>query len=459
MTTPDIASTDSMASSALRDPGAPTSEEVLPEVVRVTRDLIRFDTSNHGDGRARGEGPVAEYIAAYLRDRGLEPVIVAPDPGEGPVRPSVFARWGGDRPDLPPILVHGHMDVVPARPEEWSVDPFAGEIRDGMLWGRGALDMKDMLGMMLASVDAMVTSGRRPRRDVILGFLADEEAGGARGAEWIAREHPELVADATVALSEVGGYTVTIGGRRAWLLQTGEKGHAWVRLTARGSSGHASAVRPDNAVTAIARAVAGIGAIDWPVELTETTRALLDGIRRLAGLPEDAAPERVLAEAGPAEPFLAATLRSTTTPTVIDAGFMQNVVPATAEARIDVRPLPGADEKVLDRLREAAGDDVTVEVLAEGHGYESPFSGPFVDAVRATIAELDPEAVVLPYLLNAGTDNVALRPLGLAGYGFVPMRVPDGFDLPGGYHAVDERVPLDTLAFGRRTLTALLERY
>lgn len=432
----------------------------LPDVVRIVRDLVRFDTTNYGGGNARGEGPAAAYIADFLRSQGLDPVMVGPAATpDAPARPSVIARWPGQDSTLPPLVLHGHTDVVPADASDWSVDPFAGVIRDGCLWGRGSVDMKNMLGLILANVQHFTEQGRRPRRDVILAFFADEEAGGAAGAAWLVRQHPELFADARVALSEVGGYTITVGDRRAYLLQTGEKGHTWLRLRARGTAGHASAVNHDNPVTAIARAVSAIGAIEWPIELTETTRALVEGIRDLAGLPASTPPEDVVAAAGFAKPFLSATLRNTTTPTVINAGYMQNVIPASAEALVDVRPLPGQEEPVLARVREAAGPDVAIEIIEQGIGYESSFDGDFVQAIQESIALHDPEAVVLPYLLNAGTDNVCLTQLGITGYGFVPTRVPDDFDFPGSYHAVDERIPLSTLLFGEQVLGDLLERY
>lgn len=439
----------------------PMTDASLPLVARIVQDLIRFDTSNFGGGKARGEQPAADYIAEFLREQGLEPVVIGPQASvDGPARPSVIARWAGSDSSLPPLLLHGHTDVVPADPTHWSVDPFGGVIKDGYLWGRGSVDMKNMLGLILANLHDFTAQGIRPRRDVILAFFADEEAGGPQGAQWVVRHHPELMADAKVAISEVGGYSVQLpNGRRAYLVQTGEKGHTWIRLHASGTAGHASAWNRDNPVTKIARAVAAIGAYEWPIELTETTRTLLDRLRDLADLPESASPEEVLAQAGHATAFLSATIRNTSNPTVIDAGYAQNVIPASAEAKIDLRPLPGREDEVFAKLRELIGDEIDIEIIEQGIGYESPFAGEVIEAITKTLAEHDPEAAVLPYLLNAGTDNVSLSQLGITGYGWVPTKVDADFDFPGSYHAVDERIPLSALEFGQAALGDFLRRF
>ena len=423
----------------------------LPEVVRVARDLIRFDTTNWGGGRAAGEREAAGYVADYLRALGLEPEIYEPIDR----RTNVMVRLPGADPERPALVLHGHLDVVPAMAEDWSVDPFAGEIRDGMLWGRGAVDMKNMDAMILASVADLVRSGRRPSRDLIVVFFADEENGGVEGSSLVVQNRPEWFAGATEAISEVGGYSIMVGEKRAYLLQTGEKALLWLKLVARGQAGHGSGVHPRNAVTRLSEAVAALGRTPWPVELTATTTRTLEGLAGLADA-DITDPDALAAEAGPAARFLRSSLRTTTNPTGLTAGYKHNVIPDRAEALIDVRTLPGREQQTLAEIRRIAGDDVEVEIVVQAVGLEAPSSGDLVDAMAASLHRHDPDAPVIPYLLGGGTDNKALSELGIIGYGFAPMRLPADLDFTGMFHGVDERVPLDTLVFGQRVLTDLL---
>lgn len=433
----------------------PESDD-LPEVVRVARDLIRFDTSNWGDGKANGERDAADYVAAYLRDLGLEPEVYEPIPG----RANVYARVAGRDRDKPALVVHGHLDVVPAVASDWSVDPFAGVIRDGMLWGRGAVDMKDMDAMILTSVADILRAGDRPERDLVLVFFADEEAGGVRGSQLVVRDRPEWFDGATEAISEVGGYSIDVAGRRAYLLQVGEKALMWIRLVARGRAGHGSALNAENAVTRLAEAVAALGRSDWPVQLTQTTEQLLAALAELTGQDADATdPDALAATAGAASGFLRSTLRTTTNPTGLVAGYKHNVIPDRAEALIDVRVLPGQEEAALADIRRIVGDDVEVEIDVQDIGLEVPFEGALVEAMVAALGRHDPGVPVIPYLMGGGTDNKALSLLGISGYGFAPLRLPADLDFTGMFHGVDERVPLDALVFGQAVLTDLLRTY
>jgi acetylornithine deacetylase/succinyl-diaminopimelate desuccinylase-like protein len=333
-------------------------------------------------------------------------------------------------------------------------------VRDGLLWGRGAVDMKDMDAMMLAALGDILGSGRRPARDLVVAFFADEEAGGLLGSHWLVDHHPELFAGATEAVSEVGGYSIDLAGRRAYLLQTGEKALVWVKLTARGPAAHGSRLIRDNAVTALAEAVARIGRKDWPIRLTETTRALVTELGRLLGIdPVSAGPDAVVLASGTASGFILATLRTTTNPTVLQAGYKHNVIPDTASALVDIRTLPGEEEAVLAELRDLVGDGIEVETIHTDVGLENPFSGALVERMVAVLGEHDPGAPVLPYLMSGGTDNKALSKLGITGYGFAPLQLPPGLDFPGMFHGVDERVPLSALDFGTRVLTDLLLTY
>lgn len=426
----------------------------LPEVVRIARDLIRIDTTNHGGGRAVGEREAAEYVGAHLASLGLEPEYYEPIPR----RTNVSVRVPGRDRSLPALVVHGHLDVVPAVAEDWSVDPFAGEIRDGMLWGRGAVDMKNMDAMILTSVADILRAGDRPARDLVVTFFADEENGGVEGSALVVRDRPEWFAGATEAISEVGGFSVDVGDRRAYLLQVGEKALLWLRLIARGAAGHGSRVHPDNAVTRLAEAVAAIGRTEWPVRLTPTTTQFLAALAEAAGMSvED--PDAVAASVGPASAFLQATLRTTANPTALTAGYKHNVIPDRAEALIDVRVLPGTEDAALADIRRIVGEDIEIETVVRDIGLETPFAGDLVDAMVASLGRYDPGAPVIPYLMGAGTDNKALSRLGITGYGFAPLRLPPGLDFTGMFHGVDERVPLDALVFGQRVLTDLLRTY
>jgi acetylornithine deacetylase/succinyl-diaminopimelate desuccinylase-like protein len=433
----------------------PTSDADLPEVARIAADLIRFDTSNFGGGNARGEREAAEYVGAYLESIGLTPEYYEPIPR----RTNVMARVPGRDRDKPALILHGHLDVVPAIADDWSVDPFAGDVRDGVLWGRGAVDMKNMDAMILTAVGDLLRAGEQPERDLVLAFFADEENGGVEGSALVVRDRPEWFAGATEAISEVGGYSISVDDHRAYLLQVGEKALLWIKLVTRGRAGHGSRLHPENAVTRLAEAVATLGRTAWPVRLTDTTTRLLDAFASLTGGGAGDDPDSIVEHAGAASAFLKSTLRTTSNPTGLTAGYKHNVIPDRAEALIDVRVLPGTEDAALEQIAQIVGEDVGIEVVHRDIGLEVPFAGPLVDAMVAALGRHDPGVPVVPYLLGAGTDNKALATLGITGYGFAPLRLPADFDFTGMFHGVDERVPVDALVFGQRVLTDLLRTY
>lgn len=440
-------------------PAAPRSgaEAAAGEVLELARDLVRIDTSNFGDGSGPTERPAAEYVMAKLTEVGYAPTYLESAPGRG----NVLLRIEGADSSRPALILHGHTDVVPAEASDWSVDPFAGEVRDGMLWGRGAVDMKDMDAMVLANVRELARSGRKPPRDLIVAFLADEEAGGHWGAHWLIDHHPEVFAGASEAISEVGGYSVEVDGRRVYLLQTAEKGLSWLKILTEGTAGHGSQVNHDNAVTRLAAAMSRIGAHRWDLELTDTVRALLTGVADLTGLPFDEEDpggiDRLVDALGPGKRFVGATLRTGVNPTQLHSGYKANVVPQSAWGTMDVRPIPGTEESVHATLRELAGEGVRFEAEHSDVGFEVPFEGDLVDAMIAALDAEDPGATVLPYMLSAGTDNKSLRRVGVTGYGFVPLLLPPELDFPAMFHGVDERVPVSSLEFGTRVLHRLLD--
>ena len=432
------------------------ADAALDLTATIARDLIRFDTTNYGEGRSNGETDAAEYVEANLRSLGLAPQLFDSEPG----RTSVVVRVPGRDSSRGALVVHGHLDVVPADPEAWSVDPFAGVIKDGLLWGRGAVDMKNMDAMMLASLQNILGSGQEPARELIVAFFADEEAGGVLGSHYLVDTRPELFHGATEAISEVGGYSITLGGQRAYLLQTGEKALIWIKLVARGEAAHGSRLIRSNAVTRLAEAVAKVGRREWPIRLTETTTQLLAELARVLDVdPQRVGPDELALATGTASGFIQASLRTTTNPTVLHAGYKHNVIPDRAEALIDIRTLPGDEDAVLAEVAALVGPDIEIVIMHRDIGLETEFGGPLVDAVVETLGRHDPGAPVLPYLLSAGTDNKALSTLGIKGYGFAPLKLPADLDFPAMFHGVDERVPLDALVFGRQVLTDLLSNY
>ncbi len=423
----------------------------LEATARIARDLIRFETVNWGGGKSEGETEAAQYVEAELQRLNLQPHLY----DAAPRRTSVVARVPGRDPERPALVLHGHLDVVPAVAADWSVDPFGGVIRDGLLWGRGAVDMKDMDAMILTAIGDLQEAGEQPARDVIVAFFSDEENGGVYGSHWMVDEHPEIFAGASEAVSEVGGYSIDLAGRRAYLLQTGEKALVWIRIVTHGTAAHGSRVIHDNAIVKLALAVAAIGQEEWPLRLTPTTIDLLDRLTSILGMP-DADPDTLIEATGTAAGFLRATVRVTSNPTVVTAGYKHNVIPDRAEALVDLRPFADQEDEVLARVRELVGPDVDIEIVHHDIGLELPFEGPLVEKMIAALDRHDPGAPVLPYLMSGGTDNKALAKLGIKGYGFAPLQLTSDLDFPSMFHGVDERVPLDALAFGRRVLADFL---
>jgi acetylornithine deacetylase/succinyl-diaminopimelate desuccinylase-like protein len=427
----------------------------LPDVVQIARDLIRIDTTNWGAGKAKPEAPAADYVQALLEEVGLDCQRFEAEPG----RTNLVARWMGANPALPALLLHGHLDVVPADAADWSVDPFGGEIRDGMLWGRGAVDMKDMDAMIIASVREMIRNGERPERDIVLAFFADEEAGCTLGSQWMVDAHPEVFAGVSHAITEGGGYTIDINGKRAYMLSAGEKGVLWIRMRSKGRAGHASMLNDDNAITTLAAAVVRVGAAEWPLKMTATTVVLRERLLALSGAEDTIGMEALVESTGMSSASITATLRNVGNVTMLSAGYKENVIPERASAMIDVRFLPGERDAVLAHLHELAGPDIEFEIEMDLIAMESPVDGPIVDALNASIGRLDPGAEVVPHLVPGGTDNKGLSRIGIVGYGFVPLRLPIDLEYPALFHGVDERIPLDALTHGQAVLTDLIRTY
>ncbi|UQA92229.1 M20/M25/M40 family metallo-hydrolase [Streptomyces halobius] len=441
----------------MADHTGPVDQQALDEVVRFTSGLIRIDTTNAGDGDCQ-ERPAAEYVAEWLAEAGIEPTLLERRAG----RTNVVARIEGTDRAAAALLVHGHLDVVPAEPADWRVHPFSGEIRDGVVWGRGAVDMKNMDAMMLAVVRRWARAGVRPRRDIVLAFTADEESSATYGAGFLVDHHADLFEGCTEGISESGAFTFHAGGGlQLYPIAAGERGTAWLKLTAYGRAGHGSKVNHDNAVSRLAAAVARIGQHEWPVHFTPTVRAALRELAALHGIDvnidaPDFDVDALLGKLGPSAKLVEPTVRNSANPTMLEAGYKINVIPGTAVAYVDGRILPGAEAEFRTTMDALTGPDVTWDYHHGASALEAPTDSPTFAAMRAAIESFDPRGHVVPYCMSGGTDAKQFSQLGIAGYGFSPLRLPDDFDYQALFHSVDERVPVDALHFGVRVLDHFL---
>ena len=423
------------------------------EVLQICQDLIRIDTSNFGDDSGPGERKAAEYVATSLAEVGIESEIFESESG----RASLVARWGNQDSDRPGLLIHGHLDVVPAEAADWRVDPFAAEVVDGYLFGRGAVDMKDFDAMLLSVVRGRQRAGAIPDRPITLVFTADEEAGGVKGAHWLVDNHPGIFEGCTEAIGEVGGFSTEVGGKRLYLIESGEKGIAWMRLQAAGTAGHGSMKNPDNAVTHLARALVALGEHEWPVSAGPSMMQLLDKVRELTGS-DSTSPDELLEHFGSAVRMIGSGIRNTTNATMLEGGYKHNVIPGHATAYVDGRYLPGHQDTFLPEVQRIVGDRVTVEPYITDTALEYSFEGDLVDAMTVALHSQDPDAHIAPFLMSGGTDAKAWSRLGITSYGFTPLRLPADLDFTALFHGVDERVPVDALEFGARVFDAFLDQ-
>lgn len=425
---------------------------VTEEAIRICQDLIRIPSVNHGEGKG-DERAVAEYIVNSLAEVGIASKIYESSPN----RCNVIANLEGADPSRPGLVLHGHIDVVPAAAEDWQVDPFSAVIRDGAIWGRGAVDMKNVDAMILAIVRHWARNNIKPPRNIVLAFFADEEAGSTYGSRFMAKEHPEVFAGCNQAISEVGGFSVTLkNGKRLYMIEAAQKGIHWIKLTAKGQAGHGSFINNENPVTALSEAVSKIGNYQWPQTYTAAVKELFQAIADALGRPLGEDYREFLIEIPSVARMIAATLQNTANPTMLDAGYKANVIPKEAQAVIDGRFLPGFEADLNRTLAEIVGPEIQIETVGRDIALEVPFDGPLVEAMKAAILKLDPEGIPVPYLMSGGTDNKALSELGIVGYGFSPLRLPADLDFMALFHGVDERIPLESLDFGVRALEDFL---
>lgn len=448
----------------------------LEACVEHLRALIRIPSVNPpgaADGAAGrdssgGETTAARYCAEVLGGAGIEAEVVEIAPGRG----SCFARLRATAANPePPLILLSHLDVVPVDVDAWSRDPFGGELVDGVVWGRGAVDMKNMIAMELMIMLDLARRGVELRRDVIFAAVADEEAGGQFGAQALVTSRADLFRSeagfAAAALNEVGGYSMTLDGHRYYTMQVAEKGIIWTRMRATGTPGHGSMPHDDNPAVNLADAISRLAAAPRPARVVPIVRSFLAGLDldEVARLAEsDPAGARAALERRVTDPVLRrsldAMLRDTVTPTVLRAGKKVNVIPGGAEAEIDVRTLPGTDQAAfLADLQQAAGDRVIVESVITLPPVECAPDAEIVTLMREALVRADPDGTPLPMMITPGTDAKALSLLGIPTYGFAPLRLDADVPFLSLFHGHDERVPVSALEFGLPVLTEVVERF
>ncbi|GHJ96831.1 peptidase M20 [Streptomyces sp. NE5-10] len=432
------------------------------DVAELCSDLLRIDTTNPGDGSGPGERQAAEYVAEALEAAGVRATLTEPRHR----RTSVLARIDGAEPGLPPLLVHGHLDTVPAEPRDWTLHPLSGDLHHGCLWGRGAVDMKGTLAMTLALVRAWARTGQRPRRDLVLAFLADEESTGAYGSRHVTTAHRDHFAGVEEAISESGGFSITTRSldagpdARVYPIAVGERGTAWMRLTAHGTAGHGSGPGEDNAVAELVHALSRLATHRWPTRLTPSVGALLDALDRILGSRIDRTRlEEEASRLGRLGELFDCTVRDTAHPTVLTAGGKVNVIPSHAHAEVDGRFLPGARDAFLETVDRLLGPKVTREFINCEEAVAADHEGPAFDAMAAAIRSQDPHAHPVPFIQSGGTDAKAFAGIGISTYGFAPLLLDPHLHYFGMFHGVDERVPVSGLDFGVRALHRFLTTY
>ncbi|ORI22535.1 M20/M25/M40 family metallo-hydrolase [Rhodococcus sp. 1168] len=440
----------------------PVPTTALDEVVDLVSALIRFDTSNTGElETTKGEKECAEWVAQKLHEVGYKTEYVE---SGAPGRGNVFATLPGSDPSRGTLLIHGHLDVVPAEPADWSVHPFSGAVEDGYVWGRGAIDMKDMVGMALALARQFKSNGTVPPRNILFAFLADEENGGKYGSQWLVEHRPDLFEGVTEAVGEVGGFSLTVARpdgteKRLYMVETAEKGLGWMKLTAKARAGHGSFLHEENAVTYLAEAVAKLGNHTFPLVISDSVAEFFAAVAEETGLdfdPKSPDLDGSLLKLGSIARIVGATLRDTANPTMLKAGYKANVIPQTAEAMIDCRVVPGRQAAFEREVDELIGPNVEREWVTKLDSYETTFDGHLVDAMNDAILAHDENGRTVPYMLSGGTDAKAFARLGIRCFGFAPLKLPPELDFAALFHGVDERVPVSSLKFGTQVLEHFL---
>jgi acetylornithine deacetylase/succinyl-diaminopimelate desuccinylase-like protein len=427
-------------------------------VTELLRELLRFDTTNPPGN----EGACVEFVQGLLEDAGCESTVLEAAPG----RPNLVSRLRGG--DAPPLLLQGHVDVVTTAGQRWTKPPFDGVLEDGAVWGRGALDMKSGVAMLVHAFLRAQREGIELPGDVILCVLADEENGGDLGARFLVDGHPELFAGVRYALGEFGGFTLHAGGRRFYPIQVAEKQICWLKATLRGPGGHGAMINRGGTIGRLGRLLADLDRTRLPVHVTPVVRETIERIAAELPRPQAAVMRSLLkprltdgalrvlgAQGRMFEPML----RNTVNATILRGGDKINVVPSEVVLELDGRALPGfSPDDVIAELRDAVGKDVELELVRHDPGPSEPDLGLF-DTLAGVIRELDPEGIPVPLLQIGVTDGRFFSRLGIQTYGFLPMRLPQGFEFAKLIHAADERIPVDALEFGAEAVWRAVQRF
>lgn len=428
--------------------------------VELLQQLIRFDTTNPPGN----EGECVAYLDRVLRAYGIEPLVLAKDPA----RPNLLARIPGAG-SAPPLLLQGHLDVVTTANQNWQQPPFAGDLAAGMIWGRGALDMKGGVAMMLAACLRAIAEGVNLPGDVLFLALSDEEAGGDFGARFLTEDHPELFQGVRFTIGELGGFTLYFGGRRFYPIQVAEKEMCWMKATFRGAGGHGSLPWRGGAMAQMSRAIQALDQHRLPVHITPAAQLMFETLANGLPAPLDSLirqlldplhTDAALDQMGEEARFFEAILHNTVNPTIIRGGLKVNVIPSEIEVELDMRMLPGfTPEDAKGELRALLGEEVELDVLRATEPCDLPLDMGLFDTLASILREADPDGIPLPLLLPAGTDGRFFQKIGIQPYGFLPMNLPPDIPLLQSIHAADERLPVAALEFGTRALYSLLQRF
>ena len=421
--------------------------------------LIRFDTTNPPGS----EGECVRFLEGLLRDAGLSTELLK----KSADRPNLVARLPG-RGEAPPLLLYGHADVVTTAGQTWSRSPFAGEVIDGWVWGRGALDMKGGLAMMTSALVRAHEEGLRPAGDVVFAVLADEEAGGTDGARFLVERHPDAFEGIRYALGEFGGFPLYIDGRRFYMIQVAEKHPCWLEAKISGPAGHGARPMRGGAMADLGRLLVRLDRLRTPIHVTPVVRTMIESMTTALPLPARFVlrrllhprwTDRMLARLGETGRNLEPLFRNTVNATMVRGGEKPNVIPSEIAVGLDARLLPGYTlDDLLAELRPALGGAPDIDVRLYNPGPREADLG-LVDFLGRLLREAEPDAVPIPYLLPGSSDARFLSRLGIQTYGFTPMNLPAEFNFFDTIHAADERVPAEAVAFGANVLYRLIERY
>ncbi|MBI2332433.1 MAG: M20/M25/M40 family metallo-hydrolase [Chloroflexi bacterium] len=434
-------------------------QNIYERPVEILQKLIQFNTTNPPGH----EAACVSYIRDLLNEAGIESTFIAKDPE----RPNLIARLQGEG-KAPPILLYGHVDVVTTENQPWQQPPFEGKLVDGYVWGRGALDMKGGVAMMVAAFLRANAEGLRPPGDIVLAIVSDEEAGGDFGAKFLVEEHPELFKDIKYAIGEFGGFTLTIGGKRFYPIMISEKQICWMKATVRGQGGHGSMPEKGGAMAKLSRFLKALDESDLPVHVTPPAKMMVDAMASalggaqgliLAQLTNPTLTDFVLRTLGSRGRTFYPLFRNTVSPTILAGSTKVNVIPSEVSVELDGRLLPGqTPEDMMRELRAIVGADVQLDVLQFEPGPAEPDMSLF-NKLAAILKEADPEGIPVPLLLSGVTDGRFFSQLGIQTYGYLPMTLPEDFNFANVIHAADERVPAAAIEFGAQAIYKALSRF